>query len=253
MQAADREPDTKQGSSRWILLAIGVFAVLICVLFWQISEENGRRTQAGGDEKSATTPDKSAAAADEGLPPEPPPDAQMLRTALLGSPEPTEDTGADVEMEARPSASEGLTLDLRKEILPWEKQIEGIVARTDLDNTTKARMLIQSLSALPAEGGAAALEAALLRLPSADFGLANPVLQNPQTHASLLSVLFEDLAQRPLSISLPAYLAVAQTPDHPFGPSALDNLDHFVGENYGNNWAAWQVAVEKKILASEKK
>ena len=62
---------------------------------------------------------------------------------------------------------------------------------------------------------------------------------NPQTHGMVLSVLFDDLLERPDEITLPVLLTIARTPTHPLAPEARDNLELLLGTNFGADWMKW--------------
>jgi hypothetical protein len=53
-----------------------------------------------------------------------------------------------------------------------------------------------------------------------------------------------DVLNRPNQVKLTTLLDVARTPDHRSG-GAKDVLEVFVDEDYGQNWVAWQSAIQK--------
>ena len=62
-----------------------------------------------------------------------------------------------------------------------------------------------------------------------------------------MSVLFADLMERPDSIALPALLAIARQPAHPYAATALDNLRLLLGANYGSDWRKWNEAIQDAV------
>ena len=144
------------------------------------------------------------------------------------------------------AAPETVPILLRSGDLPAEMQIEAIVARTDAPDWVKARVLIQMLPGLPEEALAKAADEAASRLPDADYTtVLLPTVLDPETHGLAMSVLFADLMERPDVITLPTLLAIARRPEHPYAPSAKDNLVLLLGKDFGGDWFAW----EKKIRA----
>ena len=101
---------------------------------------------------------------------------------------------------------------------------------------------------LPPQALATAAELAVEKLPDADYpATALPVVTNPETHGQVLSVLFADLLERPDAITLPALLTIAKNPEHPFAPSALDDLRLLLNADYGSDWSRWDAAIRQKL------
>jgi hypothetical protein len=67
------------------------------------------------------------------------------------------------------------------------------------------------------------------------------------TPEAVLDVLMTDVLNRPNPVKLGTLLEVARTPNHPKAEEARDVLEVYVDENFGEDWAAWQAAVEKWI------
>jgi hypothetical protein len=72
------------------------------------------------------------------------------------------------------------------------------------------------LPTLPAEALQRGTELAMQFLRDKDYALVRPRLLDPQTHGMIASVLFADLLERPDEIALPALLAIARIPSHPY-------------------------------------
>ena len=173
---------------------------------------------------------------------------EELRAALRVPDEPGSPLPEPVAEETRLAPK----LALARGPLPWEQQIESITGARDLTDPVKARRLLAMIAALPEDAFTAASEAAVKRLPDAEYNsVALPVVTDPQTHGLVASVLFADLMERPDAITLPALLRIARTPNHPYAKFAHDNLDLLVGEDFGADWPKWEAAVQK-TLAGEK-
>lgn len=131
---------------------------------------------------------------------------------------------------------------------PADVQIETIARRADLPDPLKARVLIQMLPALPEEALARAAEEAASRLPDADYAaVLLPVVREPRTHGAAMSVLFADLMERPDAITLPALLAIARQPAHPYSGAARENLELLLGANFANDWPRWETEIRKRL------
>ena len=166
--------------------------------------------------------------------PSPAPDSPETRVADLP---PTPDDSAPQTAPAVPLA-----------MTPshWEQQLAGKLSR--LKPMEKARAIFALLPTLPESALATATEVAVEKLPDADYpSTALPVVTNPETHGQVLSVLFADLLERPDAITLPALLTIAKNPDHPFAPSALDDLRLLLNADYGSDWSRWDAAIRQKL------
>lgn len=128
----------------------------------------------------------------------------------------------------------------------WEQQLAGKLSR--LKPVEKARAIFALLPSLPESALATATAQAVEKLPDADYAAtALPVIINPETHGQVLSVLFADLLERPDAITLPALLTIAKNPEHPFSPSALDDLRLLLNADHGSDWPRWDAAIRQKL------
>ena len=143
-----------------------------------------------------------------------------------------------------------LNLTFTPDRMPYEMQIEAIANRTDITDVMKSRFLLSMLPGLPEEAVAKAAEEATTRLTNKDYNdIALRTVTNPKTHEGAMAVLFADLMERPESIALPALLAIARNPEHPYAKHAAENLDLLLGRNHGNDWVAWDAAIQGKLAA----
>ena len=101
------------------------------------------------------------------------------------------------------------------------------------------------LPALPEEAMETAAREAITRLPDKEYAAARARLINPQTHGRVLSVLLEDLMERPDEITLPTLLSVARTPAHPLSGTARANLELLLGKNFGADWPKWEAEIRR--------
>lgn len=132
--------------------------------------------------------------------------------------------------------------------VPAEMQIEAIVRRADVPDRLKARLLIQMLPGLPEEALAKAADEAASRLPDADYvAVMLPTVLDPRTHGLAMSVLFADLMERPDAITLPALVTIARNSEHPYAPSARDNLALLLGQDFGGDWSAWEKEIRARL------
>ena len=174
--------------------------------------------------------------------------AQELRTDLPpvapDSPEPRVAEPSPKQADSAPQMAPAIQLDPRPS--SWELQLAERTSR--LKPTDRARVIFAMIPTLPPQALASAAEQAVEKLPDADYpATALPVVTNPETHGQVLSVLFADLLERPDAITLPALLTIAKNPDHPFAPSALDDLRLLLNADYGSDWSRWDAAIRQKL------
>jgi hypothetical protein len=48
-------------------------------------------------------------------------------------------------------------------------------------------------------------------------------------------------------MQLPLFLDIAQNPAHPGHEDAMDYLELYIGENYGQDWNAWNTAITQRL------
>ena len=146
--------------------------------------------------------------------------------------------------DSAPQTAPPLPLDM----VPSTSELQLAEKLSRLKPTEKARAIFALLSTLPREALATAAGQAVEKLPDADYPTtALPVVTNPETHGQVLSVLFADLLERPDAIALPALLTIAKNADHPFAPSALDDLRLLLSADHGTDWPRWEAAIRQKL------
>lgn len=131
----------------------------------------------------------------------------------------------------------------------WEKQIENVLTANS-DESQAAQALLNMLPTLPEEGQIEAANHIANLLPEEKYSQLKPVLLNPATPETVLSVFFTDLMNRDDSVKLRAFLDIAKVPNHPFHEEALSDLQIYVGEDYGSDWGRWSAAVEQYLKSS---
>lgn len=146
-----------------------------------------------------------------------------------------------------PGAVATLPLKLDVGALPYESALLTIT-HAPVPDGVKAQALFDLLPQVPEESMASTAEQAAALLRDRDYArLALPWIVSPKTHGAVLGALFADLMERPDAVALPTLVEIAKTPDHPFAPSAHDNLTLLVGHDYGIDWPAWDKAVLQKL------
>ncbi|MEA3208991.1 MAG: hypothetical protein QOE70_2048 [Chthoniobacter sp.] len=161
--------------------------------------------------------------------PEPPPPAPTLAVA---TPQPSVTV---IKPAAQPLAE-------------WELKIDAVLRanpdNTEAANSATAQMLINMLPTLPADGQAEAAQHISNLLADKDYGRVLPILRNPSMPEEVLDVLVTDLMNRDDTVKLPALLDIAKIPNHPHREEAATDLQIFLDEDYGTDWAKWDAALK---------
>jgi hypothetical protein len=103
------------------------------------------------------------------------------------------------------------------------------------------------LPTLPAEGQAEAAQHISNLIQDKDYNRVMPLLRNTSLPEEVQDVLVTDLMNREDSVKLPALLEVAKLPNHPHHEEAQTDLQIFLDEDYGNNWAKWEAAMKEYL------
>ena len=128
----------------------------------------------------------------------------------------------------------------------WENTIDGIL-RSNVSESQMAQLLINVLPTLPEDGQIEAANHIANLLPDSEYSSVRPLLLNSSLPESVLSVFFTDLMNRDDTTKLNSFLDIAQIPNHPFQSEALSDLQIYVGDDYGTDWAKWKSAVSQYL------
>jgi hypothetical protein len=105
------------------------------------------------------------------------------------------------------------------------------------------------LPTLPAEALQRGTEIAIRLLRDRDYSAARDRLLDPQTHGMVASALFADLLERRDEIALPALLAIARIPSHPYAAAARDNLELLLGKRIDPQSGAVEMEIRDALAA----
>jgi hypothetical protein len=156
---------------------------------------------------------------------------------------------ARTDEPAPPAPETAPHLELEVENLAWESRIDAVMGAAGLSNAAKAKQLLDLLPALPEEGLQRGAEMAMELLRDKDYALVRGRLLDPQTHGMIASVLFADLLERPDEIALPALLAIARIPSHPYAAAAYDNLELLLGDRMDPQSGQWEIEIKRALAA----
>lgn len=228
-------------SAIWITTGSAAIAIAGCIWFLN-SDRSEMSTPVNASEKGSReqvfSPPVSIA------------ETKPEATHTSSPPETLEPLVSGVNEREDPSAARPPQLVVTSGVLLWEKQIAD-VANAQRSPADKARAIFAMLPTLPAEALETATRESIERVSNVNYAaVALPILINPQTNGRVLSVLFEDLLDRPQAIALPALLDVAQNEKHPFAQPAKEDLELLLQTNHGRDWSKWLAAIQQQVLAA---
>lgn len=84
-----------------------------------------------------------------------------------------------------------------------------------------------------------------------DYGLIAGFLVDPKTNPDVLDVLFSDLMNRNRELQMPLFMNILKNPQHPQSQEVRDVLTILAGEDFGNDWAAWDKWAMEELQAQQ--
>ena len=133
-------------------------------------------------------------------------------------------------------------------IAEWENKIDAALRAnpdsTEAGNRATTQLLINLLPTLPPEGQAEAAQHITNLLEDRDYNRVAAIVKNPQMPEEVLDVFVTDLMNRDDAVKLPTLLEIAKIPNHPHREEAQTDLQIFLDEDYGTDWAKWDVAMK---------
>lgn len=116
----------------------------------------------------------------------------------------------------------------------------GIVTNAPITPTEKVQALISMLPTEEREGQRKLLHVAMRWTDDASYPVVRRVLLDPKWHPQIHSVLMTGTLKRRNQVKLPVLLELARSEGHPLRAEATQLLEHFLGKDHGEDWAAWQ-------------
>ena len=133
-----------------------------------------------------------------------------------------------------------------KPLADWEVKIDNVL-RANADETQTAQMLINILPTLPPDGQAEAAQHISNLVLDKDYNRIAPLVKNPGLSEDVLDVFVTDLMNREDDVKLPILLDIAKIPNHPHHEEAATDLQIFLDEDYGQDWAKWDSAMKSYL------
>jgi len=125
----------------------------------------------------------------------------------------------------------------------WELRIDDVL-RSSADEAQTAKILINMLPTLPAEGQEEAAQHISNLVLDEQYNDVLPLVKNPNLPEEVLDVFVTDLMNRDDTVKLPALLEIAKLPNHPHHEEALTDLEIFLDEDFGTDFGRWETAMK---------
>ena len=158
-------------------------------------------------------------------------------------PRPAPDASAN---STDPSDSEKPVKEPAKPLADWEVKIDNVL-RANADEAQTAQILINMLPTLPPDGQAEAAQHISNLVLDKDYSRIAPLVKNPGLSEDVLDVFVTDLMNREDEVKLPVLLEIAKIPNHPHHEEAATDLQIFLDEDYGTDWAKWDAAMKSYL------
>jgi hypothetical protein len=127
----------------------------------------------------------------------------------------------------------------------WEEKVDAILTADNDTDSQKAKKMLELFPLLSGDAQEEVAHHISNLISDEDYAAFGNYLTNKSLSEDVLDVLLEDVLNRPNSIKLPMLLEVARDPQNPKAAEAKDVLELFLEEDYGNDWAKWQVETTK--------
>lgn len=113
------------------------------------------------------------------------------------------------------------------------------ILRSDKDIPDMARDLHELVKKLNGEAQVNASQHLINLTSDEDYGLIAGFLVDPKTNPEVLDVLFSDLMNRNRELQMPLFMNILKNAQHPQNQEVRDVLSILAGEDFGDDWAAW--------------
>jgi hypothetical protein len=133
-----------------------------------------------------------------------------------------------------------------KPMADWEIKIDQVL-QSNADESQTAQLLINLLPTLPPEGQEEAAQHISNLILDKDYNKVAPLVKNPGLPEDVLDVFVTDLMNREDDVKLPVLLEIAKIPNHPHHEEAATDLQIFLDEDYGKDWAKWDQAMKSYL------
>ncbi|HCN31292.1 MAG TPA: hypothetical protein DIT64_21800 [Verrucomicrobiales bacterium] len=125
------------------------------------------------------------------------------------------------------------------------------ILRSDKEIPQMARDLHELVKKLNGEAQVNASHHLVNLTSDEDYGLIAGLLVDQKTNPEVLDVLFSDLMNRNRELQMPLFMNILKNPQHPQSQEVRDVLTILAGEDFGNDWAAWDKWAIEELQANQ--
>ena len=125
------------------------------------------------------------------------------------------------------------------------------ILRSDKDIPDMARDLHELVKKTNGEAQVNASQHLVNLTSDEDYGLIAGFLVDPKTNPDVLDVLFSDLMNRNRELQMPLFMNILKNPQPPQSQEVRDVLTILAGEDFGNDWAAWDKWAMEELQAQQ--
>lgn len=138
-------------------------------------------------------------------------------------------------------------------VAQWEETISNALADDSISNqeAVKRLLALSYNTKVDEQIRLDALEHSLNLSEDEEFGTILPLLKDKNTPVEMLDSALNDLYNRGDRVKLESLLEVAKVPDHPLHEDAVELLEFYVDENFGDDWNAWTDALNTYFADNE--
>lgn len=131
-------------------------------------------------------------------------------------------------------------------ITNWPEKIDELLLSADPE-PKKAEQLLAMLPNLPLDGQEQAAQHMVNLLTDQQFPGTARYLNDTNTPETVITILMNDLLNRPDPVKLPMLLELAQVPGHPLAEESKTILGIYVEKDFGDNWNEWRQGIEEYL------
>lgn len=130
-------------------------------------------------------------------------------------------------------------------ITNWEDRVDEILGDEQMSESAKATQMLEMFPRLPEDGQVEVAQHLSNLVTDEEYAPLAAYLKSPGLPEPVLDVLISDVLNRPNETKLPLLLDIARADQHPKAEEALDLLQLFLEEDYGQDWAKWQERMQQ--------
>lgn len=131
-------------------------------------------------------------------------------------------------------------------ITNWPERIDEILLSSEPESK-KGEQLFEMLPNLPLDGQEQAVQHMVNLLSDQQFPSTARYLNDTNTPETVITLLMNDMLNRPDTVKLPMLLDLAQVSGHPLAEESKTILGIYVEKDFGDNWDDWRQGIAEYL------